>query len=73
MSVPRAAQPFDIPTHTPDTPFGCAAQWGPPIGAFYSDLVLHVCNEGDQHEGEHTCKCGTTATNLGGYPRHETP
>lgn len=67
MGSSSTAQSFEVPTHAPDSPFGCVAQWGPPIGAFYVDLALHVCNEDDGHEGGHLCKCGETADNIGQY------
>jgi hypothetical protein len=50
-------------THQPDTPFGCAATWGPLVApharGLMADMRLHTCNfHRSDHTGPCQCKCG---------------
>jgi hypothetical protein len=48
-----------VTEHAPSSPFGCTVQWGREkgTGPLY-DMRTHVCNDIDNHEGPHVCRCG---------------
>ena len=45
--------------HQPSHPFGCNMEWGPPLGgSLPTDMLRHVCDLGELHQGAHHCSCG---------------